>query len=340
MAEEQEALFQAASPCVLYYVQSPSSASHTNSSTHPATSSSAFHLSPSFSAHDNDVDAVRATDAVADSRFALSRYSSSRGSNNSASFLHHQPKKAAGAANKTAGRQRLRIVGVNDDDADEGTEGGRNSSGLWRFLSLDPSSSCCCLGFQVAWRLALSLAFSFLVFFLATKPPQPNVSLEIATIKQFSLREGLDSTGVVTKLLTCNCSMEVVVENHSKVFRLHIQPYTMDIAFESLVFASSQSDGTLCAESGSSSTSVLFLGTKSKPMYGAGRSMQDMLESGEGLPLLVRVKLRSSYRVILGLVRSNYQHHAECRLLLNGAYDEHGNGTIYNSTCFISTSHA
>lgn len=179
MAEEQEALFQAASPCVLYYVQSPSSASHTNSSTHPATSSSAFHLSPSFSAHDNDVDAARTTDAVADSRFALSRYSSSRGSNNSASFLHNPPKKGVGAANKAAGRQRLRIVGVNDDEDNDGNEGRRSSSGLWRFLSLDPSSSCCCLGFQVAWRLALSLAFAFLVFFLATKPPQPNVGIEV-----------------------------------------------------------------------------------------------------------------------------------------------------------------
>lgn len=101
-----------------------------------------------------------------------------------------------------------------------------------------------------------------------------------------------------------------------------------------------QSDGTLCVESGFSSTSVLYLGARSKPMYGAGRSMQDMLESGGGLPLLVRVKLRSSYRVISSLIRSNYQHHAECLLLLNNAYDEHGHATIYNSTCFISTSHA
>lgn len=100
-----------------------------------------------------------------------------------------------------------------------------------------------------------------------------------------------------------------------------------------------QSDGSYI-DTDSSSALTLYLGTKNKPMYGAGRSMQDMLESGRGLTLVVRVRSRSSYRVIGNLVRSSYRHDAECQLVLRGAYDEGGHTVIYNSTCFISTAHA
>lgn len=246
VGEEQEALFHS-SPCALYYVQSPSAASHTNS--HPASESALLSPFTQESFPNN-----RNRDEV--SRFTLSRYSSSRGSNNS--FL--QEKKAGYESRVKKGeRQRLRIVGVNDGEEDgEGTR-----SGMWRFVSLDPSSSCCCVAFQVTWRLMFSVGFAFLVFFLATKPPQPNVSfkvfdlythdaarislglhgssscLQITSVEQFSLREGLDNTGVVTKILTCNCSMEMAVDNYSKVFGLHVRPSAMEMAFEHMKFASS-----------------------------------------------------------------------------------------------------
>ncbi|CAL9051003.1 uncharacterized protein LOC103981392 [Musa acuminata AAA Group] len=322
VGEEQEALFHS-SPCALYYVQSPSAASHTNS--HPASESALLSPFTQESFPNN-----RNRDEV--SRFTLSRYSSSRGSNNS--FL--QEKKAGYESRVKKGeRQRLRIVGVNDGEEDgEGTR-----SGMWRFVSLDPSSSCCCVAFQVTWRLMFSVGFAFLVFFLATKPPQPNVSFKITSVEQFSLREGLDNTGVVTKILTCNCSMEMAVDNYSKVFGLHVRPSAMEMAFEHMKFASSLSDGSYI-DTDSSSALTLYLGTKNKPMYGAGRSMQDMLESGRGLTLVVRVRSRSSYRVIGNLVRSSYRHDAECQLVLRGAYDEGGHTVIYNSTCFISTAHA
>ncbi|KAG1342190.1 hypothetical protein COCNU_05G004190 [Cocos nucifera] len=327
IGEEQEALFQS-SPCALYYVQSPSTASHANS--HP--SESAF-LSP-FTHETFDNNQPREG-----SRFTLSRYSSSRGSNNS--FLHEKKMAYDLQSNdsrfKSGGRQRLKIItGDEDDDAGNGI-GRRN--GLWKLVSLDPSSSFFCVTFQVIWRLLLSMGLALFVFYLATKPPAPKVSFKIAAVRQFHLGEGLDNTGVVTKILTCNCSMDMEVDNYSKVFGLHIRPPTVEMAFGRFKFASSQGEESYVG-SESSLTLRQYVGAKNKPTYGAGRSMQDLLESGRGLPLVVRVKSRSSYHVVWNLIRPRYHHHAECLLILKGSYDEQHHTQTYNSTCVFSPSHA
>ena len=75
------------------------------------------------------------------------------------------------------------------------------------------------------------------------------------------------------------------------------------------------------------------------PVYGAGRSMQDMFESGQGLPLMIRVRSRSSYRVVWNLIRLRYLHHEECLLVLDGTYDQRHWVHVHNSTCFSSTYH-
>lgn len=83
----------------------------------------------------------------------------------------------------------------------------------------------------------------------------------------------------------------------------------------------------------------VYVGTKNKAMYGAGRTMQDMLESGKGLPLLIHVSLSSNIRVVWNLIRPTYHHHETCLLvLLNGAYDKLHHSHAYNSTC-TTTAH-
>ncbi|KAK8622189.1 hypothetical protein V6N13_097813 [Hibiscus sabdariffa] len=126
--EEQEGLMFQSYECP-YYVQSPSTVSHENSTDirNPATEDqSALTLhshSPTPSESKNpDV-----------SRFTLSRYSSSRGSNNS--FLHHKSIVAhKGAFN------RLIIVDNQNDDDEDGDEGSKGW--WWRYCSFRSSNSC------------------------------------------------------------------------------------------------------------------------------------------------------------------------------------------------------
>ncbi|KAK8480256.1 hypothetical protein V6N11_063386 [Hibiscus sabdariffa] len=300
--EEQEGLMFQSYECP-YYVQSPSTVSHENSTDirNPATEDqSALTLhshSPTPSESKNpDV-----------SRFTLSRYSSSRGSNNS--FLHHKSIVAhKGAFN------RLIIVDNQNDDDEDGDEG---SKGWW-------------------WRIVLSFAVALLVFYIATNPPPPQISIKVARVGDFELAEGVDRSGVTTKILTCNCSIGLLVENKSKLFGLHIHPPSMDLFFGRLPFAISHGP-KLYAQSSGSSRFEVYVGTRNKPMYGAGRSMQDLLESGMGLPLVIRLRLRSDFRVVWNLIKPKFHHQAECLLLLDNKYDKKHHTQKYNSTCTITS---
>uniref|UniRef100_A0A0E0KAJ7 Late embryogenesis abundant protein LEA-2 subgroup domain-containing protein n=1 Tax=Oryza punctata TaxID=4537 RepID=A0A0E0KAJ7_ORYPU len=336
-ADEQEIPLFHPSPCA-YYVQSPSAASHTLS--HPASESTAIILSPfpdaAFAAplhsrvdavddgaHDHDQEA---------SRLTLSRYSSSRGSNNS--FLAAD-KKLPTCGHR--GRQVLRVLsgrsgggGGGVDDEDEDGEGAR--SGAWRYVKLDPDAPCCCIVFQVAWRVAVSVAFALLVFFVATKPRDPGITFKVGKIQQFSLGEGLDGSGVITSFLSCNLTVVMVVDNHSKVFTLHVGSPRLDMSFGRFTFATSQGAEGSYYDVGARGRRMvrLFVAAEGKPMYAAGRGMQDLLESGDGLPLAVTVRARSRYRMVGSLVRLSYRHDTQCVVRLrrtprrNNAIDASG----------------
>ncbi|XP_059651022.1 uncharacterized protein LOC132298640 [Cornus florida] len=335
MDAEEEALFRSY-PYALYFVQSPSTASRANSS--PIRSENFNINNPTI----NTSQEVR--------RFTLSHYSSSRGSNNS-SFL--QEKKiiaydlqshgtAAGTEN---GENRLIRIsddhdhGVDHDedyDDDEEEEEDYKKSGWWRYLSFRGSSSVGWICLQISWRVILSLAVALLVFYIATKPPPPKISIKMAGIGQFGLGEGVDGSGVTTKILTCNCSMNLVIDNKSKLFGLHINPPLMELSFAKLPFAISYGP-KLYAYNDGLTMFKLYVGTRNKPMYGAGRTMQDMLESGEGLPLKIRVSLRSNFRVVWNLIKPKFKHQAECSLVLHSSYGKkHSRNQAFNSSCVIN----
>ncbi|XP_022759438.1 uncharacterized protein LOC111305838 [Durio zibethinus] len=322
--EDHEALMFHSYTCA-YYVQSPSTISHANTTNED-------HQSANFQFHSPNRSLTTFPNKNLEvSRFILSRYSSSRGSNNS--FLHE--KKIVGADQK-GGVDNA----VDDDNEEEDEEEGfyeKKRGWWWRYCSFRRSNSCAWISLQICWRLVLSLVVALLVFYIATKPPAPKISIKMAGVRQFELGEGMDASGVTTKILTCNCSIDLLIENKSKLFGLHIHPPMMDISFGRLPFALSHGP-ELYAQSAGSSIFQLYIGTRNKPMYGAGRNMQDLLESGMGLPLVIRLKLSSNIRVVWNLIKPRFHHQAECLLVLDSIYDEKHRTQKYNSTCTISSS--
>ncbi|XP_031273808.1 uncharacterized protein LOC116132288 isoform X2 [Pistacia vera] len=152
--EDQETPIFHSYPCA-YYVQSPSTISHANSSDirgHTAIESAIY--SPTRS-ETNTTTATTTTflnkNNLEVSRFTLSRYSSSRGSNNS--FLHDQKKAIADdhdgptdIDHESTGQNRQIIVdhhhGNGDDEEDEDWHYGSNyKKGIWwrrqKFTNLD-----------------------------------------------------------------------------------------------------------------------------------------------------------------------------------------------------------
>lgn len=288
-----------------YYVKKPSTSSHANTTITDHESSAIHSDSPSRSE----------TEVL--SRFTtLSRYSSSRESNNNNSFLHDELPAAEAPHN------RLIIVDPHDDDGDG-----------WYYGSSHKGLLTC---FQISWKVLLSLGVALLVFYMASKPPPPKISIKMAGIHQFGLGEGVDSTGVATKMLTCNCSIDLIIDNKSKLFGLYIHPPIIEMSFGRFPFASSHGRKLYAASDGSS-LFQLFVGTRNKPMYGAGRNMQDLLASRKGLPLIIRMSFRSNYRVVGDFIKSKYHHHSECFLFLYRNYDKKHATQVYNSTCTIAS---
>ncbi|KAL6867591.1 hypothetical protein ACP4OV_015615 [Aristida adscensionis] len=301
-ADDHELPLFPLSPCAHhYYVQSPSAASHAPS--HPASDSMALILSPFPNLH-HDADADARHDHEEASRLTLSRYSSSRGSNSSFP-----------AGDKKPGRRRQapRVLSSGDGDDVADGDGEEQRSGAWRYVKLDPDAPGCCIALQVAWRLAASAAFALLVFVLVTRPRRPGVTFRVGRVERFALGEGLDGSGVETSLLDCNCSVDMVVDNHSKVFGLRVRPPRLELSFGRFVFAAAAPEGPpRRVAPRATATLRLYVAARQKPMYAAGRGMQDLLESTQGLPLAITVRASSRYRVVGGLVRLTYRHDAEC----------------------------
>ncbi|KAG2318133.1 hypothetical protein Bca52824_021255 [Brassica carinata] len=184
---------------------------------------------------------------------------------------------------------------------------------------------------QILWRFLFSFGVALLVFYIATQPPRPDISIRIGRFNQFLLEEGVDSHGVSTVFLTCNCSTKVIVDNKSYVFGLHIHPPSIKYFFGPLNFAKAQ--GTkLYASSHESTTFRLYIGTKNQAMYGAGRQMEDMLQSRAGLPLILRINLISDFRVVWSIINPTYHHNVECLLFLS--YNKkHKQATVVRKKC-------
>ncbi|PSS09994.1 Neogenin like [Actinidia chinensis var. chinensis] len=323
MDAEEEALFRSY-PYALYFVQSPSTLSHA----HTTATESAFH-SPSRPEQPDPA------------RFTLSRCSSSRGSNHS--FLHEKkvPYDLGGTEkgeSRPIGVLRDGILDCGDDDEEEEGEDdfGNRKDWWWRYLSFRTSSSFGWICLQVIWRFLVSLGVALLVFYIATKPPIPQMSLKIAGIREFGLGEGVDASGVSTKILTCNCSLDLVIDNKSKLFGLHLHPPLMDLSFANLPLAISYGP-KLYAGSDGSTLFQLHVATANKPVYGAGRAMQDMLDMRKGLPLAIHVSLRSRFWVVWGLINTKFHHKAVCLLVLDRAYDKKHRTQAYNSSCMMTT---
>ncbi|WJX30910.1 hypothetical protein P8452_19398 [Trifolium repens] len=333
VVEDHETLTYQTYPCG-YYVQSPSTLSHANSvdirSSIQNDAESTFH-SPNRSE----------THPTNPNRLALCRYSSSQDSNHS--FLHHKKISYDGTVTENDDDHHLVIVDDSGSVVSDEEEKGlfdeyyceKNDGGWKRYFSYHNTDSYAWILLQVGWRVMVSFGFALLVFYIATKPPPPKFSLEIARIPEFKLGEGVDRTGVTTKILTCTCSMNLIIENKSRFFGLHIRPPMMDMKFSILPFAFSNGP-ELNAESGLT-IFTLQLGVKNKAMYGAGRSMEDMLDSGRGLPIVIQVILSSSFEMVPKLVKPKFHHQVECIVVLKKAYNKKHRSQAFNSTCNVTS---
>ncbi|CAA2977836.1 Hypothetical predicted protein [Olea europaea subsp. europaea] len=324
---EEEALFRSY-PYALYFVQSPSAVSHAYESGYQSPLPSETTFNPNNTSHQEA------------NRLALFRYSSSHGSNNS--FLHiHKKNKSCDETleyNVDQNCQEINrnVVEDDDDEVEDEYYDERKYNGWLQYFSFSYSTSSAWICLQIFWRLVLSIMIALIVFYIAAKPPKPRVSIKMTGISPFGLGEGVDTSGVTTKMLTCNCSMDLIIDNKSKLFGLHIHNPALKMFFGKLPFAMSRG-AELYAGSDGSTLFKLTVGTRNKAMYSAGRNMEDLLKSGKGLPLMIKLSFTSNFNVVWGFIHQKYHHDAQCLLLLENTYDKKHRTQTFKSTCIISS---
>ncbi|RVW96327.1 hypothetical protein CK203_020739 [Vitis vinifera] len=145
----------------------------------------------------------------------------------------------------------------------------------------------------------VGFALLFTIFCLgiwgASKPYKPEIKVMACSFlmenpflpelccTQFLLGEGLDATGVPTKMLTANCSMKMSVYNPATFFGIHVSSTSVNLMYAQITAASGQFKKYYQPRKSKRTLLVNLKGDK-VPLYGAGASLAIADRNG-GVPM-------------------------------------------------------
>ncbi|KAK6126890.1 hypothetical protein DH2020_039366 [Rehmannia glutinosa] len=127
--------------------------------------------------------------------------------------------------------------------------------------------------------------------------------------------EGSDHTGVPTKLISVNCSANLVIYNPAKVFGIHVTSHTANLLYAQITVATveeilptKKEHEEYVGESGGACS-----------LYGAGMALTASDESG-GIPFKLEFAIQSRGYLVGKLVKTKHTTHASCSLLINSKH--------------------
>ncbi|KAF7028877.1 hypothetical protein CFC21_040736 [Triticum aestivum] len=170
------------------------------------------------------------------------------------------------------------------------------------------------------WLSVLVLAFTLvcLVVWGAARRDKPSVLVKSLRVENFYAGEGTDGTGVPTKFVTMNCSLEIDVHNPSTMFGIHVSSTSIQLYYSQIPIASGQLDKFYQPKKSRHVASVTLHGEKT-PLYGAGATF--VLTDTDGVPLTVDLAVRTRGYVIGRLVRVTHAKRVRCPVLVSSLTD-------------------
>ncbi|EMS68593.1 Glyoxylate reductase [Triticum urartu] len=171
------------------------------------------------------------------------------------------------------------------------------------------------------WFSVLVLAFTLvcLVVWGAARRDKPSVLVKSLRVENFYAGEGTDGTGVPTKFVTMNCSLEIDVHNPSTMFGIHVSSTSIQLYYSQIPIASGQLDKFYQPKKSRHVASVTLHGEKT-PLYGAGATF--VLTDTDGVPLTVDLAVRTRGYVIGRLVRVTHAKRVRCPVLVSSLTDK------------------
>ncbi|KAK7272703.1 hypothetical protein RJT34_29483 [Clitoria ternatea] len=161
-----------------------------------------------------------------------------------------------------------------------------------------------------------------LIIWGASRPFKPQLSVKSVTMHNFYFGEGLDITGVPTRMLTVNCSMRMTVHNPATFFGIRVSSKAVNLMYSEITVATGELKKHYQQRKSHWTVSVNMQGSK-VPLYGAGASLGGLMDNGR-IPMTLVFEVISRGNVVGKLVRSKHRQHVSCSVDI----DSHNNGPI------------
>ncbi|KAA3479352.1 Late embryogenesis abundant protein, LEA-14 [Gossypium australe] len=171
---------------------------------------------------------------------------------------------------------------------------------------------------------ALIALFTFVVLFTvfcliiwgASRPYKAEIRVKSFAVHNFYIGEGLDFSGVPTKLLTVNGTLKLSVYNPATIFGIHVTSNPVNLVYSEIPVATGQLKKYYQPRKSRRTVSVVLEGKK-VPLYGAGSTLTFTQNGAAEIPLVLKFEVRSRGNVVGKLVRTKHRKQISCPLVID-----------------------
>ncbi|EOA29694.1 hypothetical protein CARUB_v10016215mg [Capsella rubella] len=165
------------------------------------------------------------------------------------------------------------------------------------------------------------------VLFGASQSFPPIVYIKGVNVHSFYYGEGSDSTGVPTKIMNFNCSVEITTHNPSTLFGIHVSSSDINLIYSrQFTLAIAQLKSYYQPKQSNHTSRINLVGSK-VPLYGASADLVASDHNG-GVPVKLEFEIRSRANIVGHLVKSRHQEHLSCFFSISS-----------NNTTFVKFTH-
>ncbi|PKA63917.1 hypothetical protein AXF42_Ash004927 [Apostasia shenzhenica] len=249
--------------------------------------------SPSRDSHDGDRSSARATPEYNSPTESPSYLAFSRSSSASrVSGPCHSP--AAAPARRARGERFVHGYSAIEEERFMngcGEEGDDGPSGMWKvLLFLSAVAAICVVGGFALWR---SLSVNY-----------------------FHVGIGQDLTGVPTKMVDVNCSVEMSVFNPASHFGLHVSSTNAMLFYSQLAIASDQLEEFYLPREAHEAKSLILKGEQ-VPLYGAGLGFDIPTTGVISAPVTLKVDLLTRGNLFGPILKVKFEIRISCKLAVD-----------------------
>ncbi|KAI3754257.1 hypothetical protein L1987_54036 [Smallanthus sonchifolius] len=149
----------------------------------------------------------------------------------------------------------------------------------------------------------------------ASRPYKFQLQMKSWKVNNFYYGEGLDNTGVSTKLLTINCTVKMNIQNTATLFGIHVSITSLNLFYSRIIVGSGKFVNYYQPKK-SQRTILVNVEGRQVPLYGAGVGLV-MANNNGSVPLKLEFEIRSQANLVGRLVKTKHRRRVFCIMKIN-----------------------